>query len=54
MLCVVLPVECLVLLDGRGSLSNIAASTVDQLLDCSLSTKSANVLSQFFSQDTLL
>ncbi|XP_065888649.1 protein SPO16 homolog isoform X2 [Dysidea avara] len=46
--------ECLVLLDGRGSLSTIAASSVDQLLDCSLSTRSANVLSEFFSQDCLL
>ena len=50
----VFPVECLVLLDGRGSLSSIATSSVDQLLDCSLSTRSANVLSQFFSQDCLL
>ena len=37
-------VECMVLLDGRSSLAGIAGSSFDQLLDCSLSTRSANAL----------
>ena len=46
--------ECMVLLDGRSSLAAIAASSFDQLLDCSLSTRSAGALTEFFHQDTFL
>ena len=47
-------VECMVLLDGRSSLAGIAASSFDQLLDCSLSTRSAGALTEFFHQDAFL
>ena len=46
--------ECMVLLDGRSSLAGIAASSFDQLLDCSLSTRSAGALTEFFHQDAFL
>jgi len=44
----------MVLLDGRGSLAGIAGSGFDQLLDCSLSTTSANALLEFFHRDYYL
>jgi hypothetical protein len=39
--------ECLVLIDGLGSLANIASATKEALLDCSLSVHSSAAVLAF-------
>ena len=43
--------ECLVLEDGLGSLSCIASTDTEHLLDCSLDSRAANKIHAFFEKN---